>query len=31
MFVVLIDKQSEETLKLIVNFQMVRKSSFIMD
>ena len=31
MLVVLVSKQSEETLKLLVNFQMMRKSSFIMD
>ena len=31
MLVILVNKQSEETLKLLVNFQMMRKSSFIMD
>ena len=31
MFVVFINKESEETLKLLVNFQMMRKSSFTMD
>ena len=31
MVVVLVKKQSAETLKLLVNFQMMRKSSFIMD
>ena len=31
MLMVLVKKQSEETLKLLVNFQMMRKSSFIVD
>ena len=31
MIVVLVKKQSEETLKLLVNFQMIKKSSFIVD
>ena len=31
MLVVLVKKQSEETLKLLVNFQIMRKSSFIID
>ena len=31
MVVVLVKKRSEETLKLLVNFQMMRKSSFIVD
>ena len=31
MVVVLIKKQSTETLKLIVNFQLMKRSSFVMD
>ena len=31
MLVVLINKESEEALKLLENFQMMRNSSFIMD
>ena len=31
MLVILVKKQIEETLKLPVNFQITRKSSFIMD
>ena len=31
MLVVLVNKQSEETLKLLLSFQMMKKSSFIMD
>ena len=31
MLVVLVNKQSEERLKLLVNFQITGKSSFIMD
>ena len=31
MLVVLANKQSEETLKLLMNLEMKRKSSFIMD
>ena len=31
MVVVLIKKQSTETLKLIVNFQLMKKYSFVMD
>ena len=29
--VVLVNKQSEQTLKLLVNFQMMKKCSFIID
>ena len=31
MLVVLVKKQSEETLKLLMNLQVMRESSFIMD
>ena len=31
MLVVLVKKQSEEILKLLMNLQMIRQSSFIMD
>ena len=31
MLVVLVKKQSEETLKLLMNFQMMKESSFFLD